>query len=220
MRPTLYVLLCVLLVPTVGLVGDIVTDGKLISTAPSGPPLEVASAGWVAGLNVDRVDGFDGDSFALAADTYTKAEIDALVEAASAADSRRWFYLETSTGPGADADTACDAGFHMASIYEILDVSNLRYDTTRGVMRDDSGNGPPQWAKGWVRTADQSWTDPDVGLANCFSWSSSSASDYGTWVWLGDPGFADWNSPASKISPWEADVDNCLSPLGVWCIED
>jgi hypothetical protein len=40
MRPALYVLLGVLLVPTAGLVGDVVTDGKLKSTMSTGAALE------------------------------------------------------------------------------------------------------------------------------------------------------------------------------------
>jgi hypothetical protein len=77
MQRALYVLLGVLLVPTMGLVGDIVTDGKFKSTQPSGAPLEVASDDMVANLNADMVDGVEGTNL------YTKAEVDTLVAAAN-----------------------------------------------------------------------------------------------------------------------------------------
>ena len=110
MRPTLYVLLGVLLVANVGFAGDIVTDGKFKSTQASGAPLEVASDDMVLNLNADMVDGVEGT------DIYTKAEVDAAVAAAGAADSRRWFYVTPGVvDNGANALTACDAGFHMAS---------------------------------------------------------------------------------------------------------
>jgi hypothetical protein len=78
MRPAIYVLLGVLLVPTVGLVGDIVTDGQFKSTRTTGagPPIEVVSEAMVANLNADMVDGVEGT------DLYTQAEVDALVNAA------------------------------------------------------------------------------------------------------------------------------------------
>ena len=152
MRRTLYVLLGVLLVPTVGLVGDIVTDGKFKSTKSSGAPLEVASDDMVVNLNADMVDGVEGT------DIYTKTEVDTLVAAAAAADSRRAFYVTSVGHKGDAASTACESGFHMASIWEIIDVSNLRYDTARGFTRPDSGSGPPQWEEGWIRTGDAALT--------------------------------------------------------------
>ena len=73
--------------------------------------------------------------------------------AASAEDKKasRAFYLTTTTHTGAQATTACAAGFHMASLWEIFDPSNLRYDATVGATADDSGAGPP-FLGGWVRT--------------------------------------------------------------------
>jgi hypothetical protein len=46
-------------------------DGKLISTTPSGAPLEVASTAKVANLNADLLDGLDASSFAAAASLQT-----------------------------------------------------------------------------------------------------------------------------------------------------
>ena len=209
MRRGLYVLLGVLLVPTVGLVGDIVTDGKFKSTLSSGAPLEVASQGMVANFNADMVDGLEASDFASASDTYTKAEVDAMVAAVAAADARRWFYLTTTFPSGALADTVCDSGFHMASIYEILDVSNLRYDTGRGYVRDDSGQGPPQQVGGWVRTGAGSYAENSAGVSNCLAWTSSSASDFGTIAWLD----YQMNETANKIHPWGVQAVDCFTVL-------
>ena len=221
MRPALYVLLGVLLVPTVGLVGDIVTDGTFISTAVPGiAPLQVESTDRVDNLNADMLDGISGDQLFLRSEVYTKAEVDALIAAAAAADSRRWYYLTTTTHQGDDALTACDSGFHMASIYEILDVSNVRYDTVRGKTWADSGSGPAQYVFGWVRTGDDAHTGNTVGYANCNAWTSSSASHYGTMVRLEDPAAQDWNSAATRMSPWQGASVFCSLPTWVWCIED
>jgi hypothetical protein len=210
MRPTLYVLLGVLLVPTVGLVGDIVTDGKFTSTMSTGAPLEVASDDMVVNLNADMVDGIEGT------DIYTKAEVDALV--AAAADSRRWFYLTTAYHSGGAADTACDSGFHMASFYEILDPSNLRYDTGRGEVSDDSGQGPPQGVVGWIRTGYLSYEDQHPGRSNCLAWTSWSASDYGTTAWLDHQQLFD---STSTVNPWVYTAYGCSSTaVRVWCVED
>jgi hypothetical protein len=217
MRPTFYVLLGVLLVPTVGLVGDIVTDGTLISTVvPGVPPLQVESTDRVDNLNADMLDGISGEQLYLAAELYTKWEVDALVAAAAAADPRRWYYLTaTSSYDGSGASTACDAGFHMASIYEILDVSNLRYDTVRGNVKDDSGLGPPQTLSGWIRTGEASgFPGNQVQLSNCNAWTSSSPSHYGTKAFLG----ADWL--AAALPYWRGITASCDLSNPVWCIED
>jgi hypothetical protein len=76
MQQKLSALLGVLLIPTMSFAGDIVTDGRLKSTAPTGPPLEVASEVMVLNLNADMVDGVEGT------DLYARAEIDAKVAAA------------------------------------------------------------------------------------------------------------------------------------------
>jgi len=49
------------------------------------------------------------------------------------------FYLTTTTHDGDSALTACGPGFHMASLWEIHDPSDVEYDTTRGLTSADSG---------------------------------------------------------------------------------
>lgn len=58
------VLACALAGPSPSGAGDLVVDGKLGSSAPTGSPLAVASSEVAVHLNVDRVDGFDAASFA------------------------------------------------------------------------------------------------------------------------------------------------------------
>jgi len=53
--------------------GDIETDGKVVSTATSGPPLAVSSTDMVDNLNADQLDGLEGSYL------YTQAEVDAIV---------------------------------------------------------------------------------------------------------------------------------------------
>ena len=77
MRRVFYVLFVVLLVPAMGLVGDIVTDGDVVaegtfrSSLASGAPLDVASTDMVPNLNADMVDGVEGADLALADHSHT-----------------------------------------------------------------------------------------------------------------------------------------------------
>jgi hypothetical protein len=67
---------------------------------------------------------------------------------------QRWprkFYLTQDGYDGSQALSACAQGYHMASLWEILDPSNLSYDTSLGATVADSGSGPPN-GSGWIRT--------------------------------------------------------------------
>ena len=60
-----------------------------------------------------------------------------LTERRTEADDKkgsREFYLTQLRHLAGEATTAC-AGFHMASMWEILDPSNLRYNTNLGFMK-------------------------------------------------------------------------------------
>jgi len=135
----------------------------------------------------------------------------------------RKYYLTQSKVTGSGALTACAPGYHMASLWEILDPSNLAYDTDLGFSRADSGAGPPTGSdgdgQGWVRTG---WrTGPcgggailGVGELNCEAWTTDSA--LGTVTWL-DP---TWNNTFWDITVWEAELDICGGDHRVWCVED
>ena len=61
----------------------------------------------------------------------------------AASTGTRQFYLTSALAIGDEALTACAAGYHMASLWEITDLSNLRYNTSLGQASGDSGQGPP-----------------------------------------------------------------------------
>jgi hypothetical protein len=86
----------------------------------------------------------------------------------------RGYYLTTTLHNGAQATTACAAGFHMASLWEMFDTSNLKYETGLGFTRPDSGFGPPL-SLGWVRTGGNASFSTTPGFANCNAWTSDLA---------------------------------------------
>jgi hypothetical protein len=128
----------------------------------------------------------------------------------------RQYYL-SDTGAyvnGADADTeACAAGYHMASLWEIWDNSNLEYNNALGYDNDDSGQGPPTWESGWVRTGNDSSNSGTAGEGNCLNWSSNSSLDAGTILRLN----YDWSF---DVEGWLASSMACHVSMRVWCIED
>lgn len=146
---------------------------------------------------------------------------------AASADPRRAFYMTISQHNGAQALAACAPGFHMASIWEILDPSNLRYATDAEGADDvfrypDSGVGPPSLSAGWVRTGFASSASATEGLGNCSAWTSSAGSDGGTNVRL-EP---DWASPTGTgdpsqiVTPWNSFIASCDDFDNVWCVQD
>ena len=132
------------------------------------------------------------------------------------ATARGSYYLTESTFLGNEALSACAEGYHMASLWEMLDVSNLRYDTVLGYQHvdGDCGQGPPSGIAGWVRTG----FIPSVGLTagegNCGVWSQHFAGQWGTVVWLPN----DWSSPGSTVGVWVAGTEGCDAPQRVWCV--
>jgi hypothetical protein len=131
--------------------------------------------------------------------------------AASATMGR--YYLTESFYTGADADTACASGYHMAALWELLDVSTLRYDTDRGRTQADSGQGPPTYFEGWVRTGNSSSTSNTAGWGNCNAWTSSSSIDYGSSAYLPK----DW-SAGQDVHVWNVGAWECNRTLPVWCV--
>jgi hypothetical protein len=140
------------------------------------------------------------------------------IVSAEAAKGPRKFYLTQDFVKGSQALNACAEGYHMASLWEIFDTSNLKYDTTLGTTQDDSGSGPPTGFGGWIRTGYASSGDSLItGRDNCFAWTSDSDADRGTAANLT---FA-WDSQqATRIDPWDTSLHACLSLLKVWCVQD
>ena len=128
----------------------------------------------------------------------------------------RQYYITPGTFSGAAALGACDSGYHMASLWEILEPSNLRYHTGKGWMVGDSGGGPPAGASGWVRTGAGGSSGGTAGFANCSAWTSSATEHSGTAVWLVAP----WTSGLPDIYVWEVATPACDFAQRVWCVEN
>lgn len=139
------------------------------------------------------------------------------VEAAPAASTgMRQFYLTSATVDGFDALTACATGYHMASLWEILDPSNLAYNTALGHTSLDSGQGPPSDYLGWVRTGSYSSPADIVGAGNCIAWTSRVTGQHGSMVRLS----WQWAADNEDIGVWLAATGDCHNVYRVWCIED
>ena len=151
----------------------------------------------------------------------------------SATDGRRRFYLTKGSAQGNRALTACAAGYHMASRFEILDVTALEYDTSKGLTTDDSGSGPPSTAAsyespgpfGWIRTGGASQFTNASGAPgssagsasmNCATWSSNSPQAFGTVAYLTDR-FSENNAATPA---WNGRPERCDVTSRVWCVEN
>jgi hypothetical protein len=130
----------------------------------------------------------------------------------------RRFYLTNTEHKGNEALSACAEGYHMASIFEIFDPSNLKYDTTLGLTLADSGSGPPAQKDGWIRTGRFEQATGVLGENNCNVWNSDFEFHYGSAVHLsfGDVSFEirGWNfgGPGGYTS--------CATSQHVWCVQD
>jgi hypothetical protein len=125
----------------------------------------------------------------------------------------RQFYLTKNTYIGREAPDACEKGYHFASLWEILDPSNFKYNTTLGQERPDSGSGPVTY-RGWIRTGYTNNSDNTVGRANCMGWNNIMG--YGTTVQLPNT----WDAGWSDIHIWSANIYTCGEANRVWCVED
>jgi hypothetical protein len=138
----------------------------------------------------------------------------------------RRYYATLSLVPGNQVWSACADGYHMASMWELYDLSNLIYNPELGAKNNDSGAGPPSVTpffnaslavKGWVRTGYVMNGSSTVGRANCDGWTSPFDYDYGTVAMLP----SDWVNGEKEVGVWHVEVQSCDGALTrVWCIED
>jgi hypothetical protein len=132
-------------------------------------------------------------------------------------DTRKSYYLTQTEHNGSQARSACASGYHMASLWEIFDTSNLKYNTVLGVTQDDSGFGPPSNASGWIRTGAFATVSTTPGFGNCNAWISASFMDHGTVANL----YPAWDSTDVKvITPWISGTTFCSATIEVWCMQD
>lgn len=134
--------------------------------------------------------------------------------------SLRKYFMSNSQNDASHATAQCGPGFHMASMWELVNPSALSYDTTRGYTNADSGSGPPVLSA-WIRTGESAGTINIPGAANCNAWTSNSPNDYGTAVnlpfaWTYDPQF----QPHYLTAPWMAAAVTCDQVRPTWCIQD
>jgi hypothetical protein len=132
----------------------------------------------------------------------------------------RRYFLSLNQVNGAQALTACESGFHMASRWELMDLSGLEYDGSRGLSLADSGTGPPipdgtsSAAVGWARTGGP----PDSsgqGSANCSGWTDATSSSFGFSPFLQ----VLWGNGLQDTA-WGGLQTSCNGLRHVWCIED
>lgn len=128
----------------------------------------------------------------------------------------RKFYVTQTLHNGSQALSACANGYHMASLFEIFDPSNLRYETQLGLTRNDSGFGPPAGTVGWIHTGNDAGSLQTPGLGNCNAWDSDNVMHHGTTVSLN----AFWDSGGFVIDPWRPFVFPCNVINPVWCVQD
>lgn len=152
-------------------------------------------------------------------------KVDALSDKfdAGLAVTQKIYYLTKDPVSANEAKEACDNGFHMASLWEILDPTTLQYDqdTGRAYHRpysDDQGSGPPSEEFGWVRTGKESTaSDDQSGNANCANWSSTDHNDYGSVVALLNV----WDYLHFSAPWWLSSSAFCdASSIRVWCVQD
>jgi len=132
-------------------------------------------------------------------------------------DTRKLYYLTVDSYPGGGAPAACQLGFHMASIQELVDRSNLKYDPAVGYTLGDSGQGAPTHIRGWIRTGYDSEVRSAIGRSNCRAYTSSNWDHYGT-VALVHNYFA--LPTPERVSPWAIEQSACAASWPVWCVQD
>lgn len=163
-------------------------------------------------VDADLLDGHDSTEFVQAS-------------ALTWASSHRKFYVTFTGFTGLEALDACAPGYHMASLWEIHDVSQLSF-VGLGASRSDAGEGPPSGIFAWVRTGVDSFPGATAaGNANCLAWQSDSANEKGTLVGLitvwddyeNDNGVSEG---LNRIYPWTAITLTCDTAPAVWCVED
>jgi hypothetical protein len=141
--------------------------------------------------------------------------IAAFIDSADAAPRR--FYLTKTMHDGANALQACKIGFHMASLWEIYEISSLRYANNLGVNNSDSGFGPPTALLGWVRTGFSFGISGVPGSTNCLTWTSNHSGQEGTLIVLPNH----WGEvEGPQIGLWLTTTDSCSATNRVWCVQD
>ncbi|HKJ18791.1 MAG TPA: hypothetical protein VJ984_15660 [Xanthomonadales bacterium] len=191
--------------------GSIVIGNRVRSVGKEGINLSGDATTVYAHNTVTETNQIEEDHFAIIGGRPTAGNI--CGDGSCSTRGIRRFYLTKTAFPADEALTACAAGFHMASLFELRDPGNLEYDTLRGFVDvTDQGSGPPL-TEGYARTAFPfADSGAGAGTANCDGWGSSFITDQGTTIQL-------TATNAANFGPWVIDTAQC-DGLEVWCIED
>jgi hypothetical protein len=140
----------------------------------------------------------------------------------------RGYYLTKNTITGNKVLTACASGYHLASIWEIVNTSDLRYNTTLGRTNANSGLGAPSISY----TLDRSVIDGPTGWirtggaldANCKNWTSDSATDQGSAAGLttantSSPLWLIFSTSTQQAISCDGNVRTGVA-VGVWCVQN
>lgn len=139
--------------------------------------------------------------------------------------ARRFYLTTTPTNGDFDPSTACDVGFHFASIHELRDVTTLEYDARRGPTATgiDSAVGGPYTGSngwGWIRTGFASpaflSNNGEPGDADCSGWDVVGGASQGTRAKPTDT----WDTPPLAAGNWETELVFCNTTNRLWCVED
>lgn len=135
-------------------------------------------------------------------------------------DLSRKYYITSEEFISPQALSICEQGYHFASLWEVLDTSNLAYahDLGAAYKSGDLGGGPPTGMLGWIRTGYESEGDSGIpGRDNCNSWSTQDFSYNGSAAKLR----SNWTAAAGNyFHGWEVTALDCSQKQGVWCVED
>ena len=123
------------------------------------------------------------------------------------------YYLTPGEFLGSEVEGACADGYHFASLLEIRDLANMRYDFQLGLTWEDSGSGIPSYRDGWIRA-------DGVG-PNCENWSASEG-HLGPVAVLAPHEFYSFESPPPPPGGdgWEFHPHECWLAVPVWCVSD
>ena len=135
-------------------------------------------------------------------------------------NSMRKFYITSADYSASQAVSICESGYHFASLWELLDTSNLAYAHDLGAVwqAGDLGSGPPSEMPGWIRTGYESESETGIpGRDNCSNWTTRDSDFDGTTAELR----SNWTATGGNyFHGWEVFVVDCSQELGVWCVED
>jgi hypothetical protein len=149
--------------------------------------------------------------------------------AASSTAPIRGFYLTKNTVTGGNVLTACAAGYHFASIWEIENTSDLHYNRTLGLTNTNSGLGAPSISYTLdrsVRNAPIGWIRTGGALdTNCKNWTSNSAADHGSAAGLTTANTSSpiWQIFSTSTGSTQVSCDGNVNTgvtVGVWCVQN